>query len=125
MLDYPNGSLAPSQLSCRLARSQAGEEAALDDLTLCRREPGNRRPDLLEFDRRRGKNVGPVRLGLALDERPFTVAEAAAAEEAFVTSASQIVLPVVRIDGTSIGNGVPGPVAAALRREFHHHAEFS
>jgi D-alanine transaminase len=63
--------------------------------------------------------------GLVLDERPFTVAEAAAAEEAFVTSASQIVLPVVRIDGAPVGTGAPGPVAAALRREFHHHAEFS
>jgi D-alanine transaminase len=63
--------------------------------------------------------------GLKLDERPFTVAEAAAAEEAFVTSASQIVLPVVRIDGHPVGSGTPGPVATALRREFHRHAEFS
>jgi D-alanine transaminase len=63
--------------------------------------------------------------GLALDERPFRVAEAMAAQEAFVTSASQIVLPVVKIDGRPVGAGVPGPIAAALRREFHHHAEFS
>ena len=63
--------------------------------------------------------------GLVLDERPFRVAEAMAAEEAFVTSASQIVLPVVRIDGTPIGTGRPGPIVAALRREFHRHAEFS
>jgi D-alanine transaminase len=63
--------------------------------------------------------------GLVLEERPFTVAEAAAAEEAFVTSASQIVLPVVRIDGRAVGKGAPGPIAAALRREFHQFAEFS
>jgi D-alanine transaminase len=63
--------------------------------------------------------------GLALEERPFTVAEAAAAQEAFVTSASQTVLPVVKIDGKPIGGGKPGPVATALRREFHRHAEFS
>ncbi len=63
--------------------------------------------------------------GLVLDERPFTVTEAAAAQEAFVTSASQTVLPVVRIDGKPIGAGKPGPVAAALRRAFHRHAEFS
>jgi D-alanine transaminase len=63
--------------------------------------------------------------GLTLDERAFTVAEARAAQEAFVTSASQIVLPVVRIDGEPLGNGRPGPVATALRREFHRHAEFS
>jgi len=63
--------------------------------------------------------------GLVLDERPFTVAEAYAAQEAFVTSASQTVLPVVKIDGKPIGGGKPGPVATALRREFHRHAEFS
>ena len=63
--------------------------------------------------------------GLRLVERPFTVAEARAAREAFVTAASQIVTPVVRIDGKPIGNGHPGLVATALRREFHRHAEFS
>jgi len=63
--------------------------------------------------------------GFVLDERPFTVAEAYAAQEAFVTSASQTVLPVVKIDGKPIGGGKPGPVATALRREFHRHAEFS
>ncbi len=63
--------------------------------------------------------------GLVLEERPFTVAEAAAAQEAFVTSASQLVLPVVRIDGKPVGTGTPGPVVAALRREFYRHAEFS
>ncbi|MBX6328611.1 MAG: D-amino-acid transaminase [Pseudolabrys sp.] len=63
--------------------------------------------------------------GLALAERPFTVAEAYAAREAFITSASQIVLPVTRIDGRPIGDGAPGPIAAALRRAYHDHAEFS
>ena len=62
-------------------------------------------------------------LGLAVDERAFTLEEAYAAREAFVTAASQIVLPVVRIDGHPIGDGKPGPVATALRREFHRHAE--
>jgi D-alanine transaminase len=61
--------------------------------------------------------------GLAVEERSFTLAEAYAAREAFVTSASQIVLPVVSIDGRPIGNGKPGPIAKALRREFHRHAE--
>jgi D-alanine transaminase len=63
--------------------------------------------------------------GLHLSERPFTVAEAKAAREAFVTAASQIVQPVVRIDGTAIGDGRPGPVATALRRAFHRHVEFT
>lgn len=62
-------------------------------------------------------------LGRALEERAFTLEEAYAAREAFVTAASQIVLPVVRIDGRPIGDGKPGPVATALRREFHRYTE--
>jgi D-alanine transaminase len=61
--------------------------------------------------------------GLVLEERPFTLAEAYAAREAFVTAASQIVMPVVRIDGRSVGGGVPGPIARALRGGVHGHAE--
>lgn len=61
--------------------------------------------------------------GLELEERPFTVDEAYAAREAFVTSASQIVMPVVSIDGRPVANGAPGLLAAALRRDFHRHAE--
>jgi D-alanine transaminase len=63
--------------------------------------------------------------GLTLIERAFTVKEAQAAREAFVTAASQIVEPVVLIDGKPVGGGRPGPVATALRREFHRHAELS
>jgi D-alanine transaminase len=63
--------------------------------------------------------------GLTLEERAFSVEEAYAAREAFLTSASQIVIPVVRIDGRPIGNGAPGLVATALRREFHRFAEMS
>jgi D-alanine transaminase len=63
--------------------------------------------------------------GLSLEERAFTLAEAYAAREAFVTAASQIVLPVVRIDGHVIGEGRPGPLATALRRTFHQYVEWS
>jgi D-alanine transaminase len=63
--------------------------------------------------------------GLKLEERSFTIEEALAAREAFITAASQIVLPVVRIDGKPVGNGAPGLVATALRRDFHQHAEVS
>ena len=63
--------------------------------------------------------------GLKLEERPFTVEEALAAREAFLTSASQIVIPVVRIDGRPIGNGAPGLIATALRRDFHACAEIA
>ncbi len=63
--------------------------------------------------------------GLKFEERPFTVEEAYGAREAFVTAASQIVMPVVSIDGRPVGNGTPGLVATALRRDFHRHAEFA
>lgn len=61
--------------------------------------------------------------GLKFEERPFTVEEAYAAREAFVTSASQLVLPVVSIDGRPVGNGAPGLIASALRRDYHSQAE--
>ena len=54
-------------------------------------------------------------LGMTVEERPFTIAEAFAAEEAFLTSASALVMPVVEIDGREIGGGRPGPVARRLR----------
>jgi D-alanine transaminase len=63
--------------------------------------------------------------GLEFEERPFTVEEAYGAREAFLTSASQIVMPVVRIDDRPVGNGAPGSVATALRAEFHGHAEWT
>lgn len=61
--------------------------------------------------------------GLEVVERAFTAEEAYAAREAFVTSATNIVMPVVRIDGRPIGNGAPGSFATDLRRGFHEAAE--
>jgi D-alanine transaminase len=61
--------------------------------------------------------------GATVEERPFSLEEAYAAREAFVTSATQTVMPVVRIDSHVIGNGKPGPVAGALRRDFHRYTE--
>lgn len=52
--------------------------------------------------------------GIALDERPFTVEEAKMASEAFLTSTSSFVKPVVNIDGLLIGDGRPGPISAKL-----------
>lgn len=66
-----------------------------------------------------------AREGLGFEERPFTVEEAYAAREAFVTSASQLVMPVVQIDGRPVGNGAPGLIASQLRRDYHSQAEFS
>ena len=61
--------------------------------------------------------------GLSVEERGFSVAEAHEALEMFVTSATSIVMPVVRLDGQPIANGEPGSVAAELRLAFHQHAE--
>jgi D-alanine transaminase len=63
--------------------------------------------------------------GLEFEERPFALEEAYFAREAFVTAASQIVMPVVRIDGRPIGDGSPGPIAKGLRRAFHGYAEWA
>jgi len=51
-------------------------------------------------------------------ERPFTIAEAQTAAEAFSTSASGFVAPVVSIDGVTLGDGKPGPVAKRLREIY-------
>lgn len=63
------------------------------------------------------------REGLRFVERAFTVEEAKSAKEAFVTSATNLVMPVVRIDETTIGDGKPGPLASRLRSIFHEVAE--
>ena len=52
---------------------------------------------------------------LRVEERPFSVQEALAAKEAFITSATLFVQPVVSIDGKAIGNGKPGPMTNRLR----------
>ncbi len=51
-------------------------------------------------------------------ERPFTLAEAQGADEAFVTSASAFVMPVVEIDGAVLGDGKPGRVSARMREIY-------
>jgi len=56
--------------------------------------------------------------GLQVDERPFTPADAISAKEAFITGAGALVLPVVAVDGKSVGNGMPGPLATKLRRLY-------
>ncbi|MGY3439008.1 MULTISPECIES: D-amino-acid transaminase [unclassified Marinovum] len=55
---------------------------------------------------------------MKVEERGFTIEEAKAADEAFVTSASTFVMPVVEIDGAAVGTGTPGPVAARLRQIY-------
>jgi D-alanine transaminase len=56
--------------------------------------------------------------GIRAEERPFSLEQALAAREAFITSASGGVLPVVSIDGKKIGSGVPGPITQKLHRLY-------
>lgn len=55
---------------------------------------------------------------MKVEERSFTIAEAQDADEAFITSASTFVMPVVEIDGAAVGGGTPGPVAQRLREIY-------
>lgn len=56
--------------------------------------------------------------GLAVEERGFTIREAKAASEAFITSASAFVTPVVEVDGAPVGGGEPGPTVRRLREIY-------
>lgn len=62
-------------------------------------------------------------LQLKFVERPFSLAEAMKAQEAFITSATSFVTPVVKIDGQTVGNGKVGPTARRLREEYVRFAE--
>jgi D-alanine transaminase len=56
--------------------------------------------------------------GYELEERAFSVDEARAAREAFITSSTSYVLPVTQLDGKPIGNGHPGILTGKLRRHY-------
>jgi D-alanine transaminase len=64
-------------------------------------------------------------LQMPVEERSFTLQEALAAREAFITSATNTVMPVVEIDGHCVGDGKPGPLTLRLRNAFHHAAEIT
>jgi D-alanine transaminase len=140
-VDIKSVSLLPNVLAKQIAKEQGAREAWFIDRNGFVTEGSSSNAWIVTTDGKvmtrpvdnsilRGISRGVVidamkGLGVTLDERPFTLAQALAAREAFVTAASQIVLPVVRIDGQPVGDGKPGPVATALRRGFHGHAEFS
>lgn len=71
--------------------------------------PGIRRKSLLKLARE-GK--------IGIEERLFTVAEALEADEAFLSSATTLVLPVIKIDGQDIGGGTPGKIAQLMREMY-------
>jgi D-alanine transaminase len=60
---------------------------------------------------------------LKVSERPFTPAEAQGAREAFISSASGPAVPVIRVDGEMVGEGVPGPVTRRVRELYRAHAK--
>jgi D-alanine transaminase len=140
-VDIKSLSLLPNVLAKQAARAQGAREAWLVDKDGRITEGSssnawiiNRDGKLLTRHLDRGILAGVTRAvlieslkshGVELEERAFTVEEAYAAREAFVTSATQAVMPVVRIDGRPIGNGAPGIVTTALRRDYHLHAETS
>lgn len=62
-----------------------------------------------------------AREGVGFQERPFSVAEAKLAREAFITSTSAMVLPIVQIDGEQVGDGAPGQLTRHLIREYESH----
>lgn len=62
-------------------------------------------------------------LGIAVEERAFSVEEAKTAREAFITAASTVVMPVVAIDGAPVANGHPGETSRRLRAAFFEIAE--
>ena len=64
-----------------------------------------------------------AKLGLRVEERPFSVDEAHQAREAFITAATTLVTPVVAIDGQPVANGHPGSIAGSLRGAFFDIAE--
>jgi len=76
-------------------------------------------PEILSGITRRGVVETAARLGIPVEFRAFTVEEAKRAREAFNTSASTIILPVVSIDGMPVANGHPGEVSRQLRATFH------
>ena len=64
-------------------------------------------------------------LQVPVEQRAFTIAEAQAASEAFVTSASATVMPVVSVDGRAVADGRPGALTVRLRKKFHDLAEIT
>ncbi len=136
--DIKSVALLPNVLAKQAAREQgAGEAWFVDDLGLVT-EGASSNAWIVDGEgvlRTRDLNANILRgitrrslldliaaEGLAVSERPFTVAEAKAAREAFITGAGSLVTPVVRIDGAPVGEGRPGPVTTRLRALYLDHA---
>jgi len=140
-VDIKSVALLPNVLAKQAARDQGAREAWLVDAEGRITEGASSNAWIVSRDgviitRPLGRDILPgitrsvvldviKAQGLKFEERAFTLEEAYGAREAFVTSASQIVQPVVSIDGRPVGNGAPGLLSTALRRDYHRYAEFS
>ena len=140
-VDIKSVALLPNVLAKQTAREQGAREAWLVDAKGRITEGGSSSawivsPDGKLITHPLGEDILPgitrsvvidmiKAQGLPFEERTFTVEEAYQAREAFITSASQVVLPVVIIDGRSVGNGAPGLITTALRRDYHRYAEIA
>jgi len=140
-VDIKSVALLPNVLAKQAAREQGAREAWLVDAKGRITEGGSSSAWIVSRDGKLithplGEDILPgitrsvvidmiKAQGLPFEERTFTVEEAYQAREAFITSASQVVLPVVRIDGRPVGNGAPGLVTTGLRRDYHRYAEIA
>ncbi|HEY6982918.1 D-amino-acid transaminase [Reyranella sp.] len=137
--DIKTVALLPNVLAKQAARESGAYEAWLIDSTGCVTEGAStnawivtRDSELVTRQTDTGILAGITRgtlksiadkLQLKLVERPFSLAEARQAREAFITSATSFVTPVVRIDGEPVGDGEPGPTARRLREEYVRFAD--
>jgi len=64
-------------------------------------------------------------LNLKFSERPFSIEEAKEAKEAFITAATNLVMPVTQIDEKTVNDGKSGPISLKLREIFHEFAQIS
>lgn len=137
--DIKTVALLPNVLAKQAARESGAYEAWLIDSAGCITEGAStnawivtRDGELVTRQTDNGILAGITRgtlksiadtLQLKLIERPFSLTEAKQAREAFITSATSFVTPVVKIDGEPVGDGRPGPTARRLREEYVRFAD--
>ncbi len=140
-VDIKSTQLLPAVLAKQIAKEAGAKEAWLVDAAGFVTEGASSnawivtKDDKLvtrpaEFGILRGVTRGVVMrliesVQIEVEERAFTVAEALAAKEAFITSASNYLTPVVRIDGKPVGDGKPGATTLRLRELFFTMAQLS
>jgi D-alanine transaminase len=136
--DIKTVGLLPNALAKQAAREAGAEEAWLVDELGFVTEGASTNAWIIDADgslRTRDTNANILRgitrktlidlaaeAGIAVSQRPFTVDEAKAAREAFITAASTLVMPVVAIDGHKVADGKPGPVGMRLRALYEQNA---